>query len=74
MTPNAAVEVRFFPPFPPGRKIVLDQQVYCPVAYCEGGERECDHDYPPEPYKSDFDYATWQCTRCGMRTTFEVWD
>lgn len=55
------------------RKIDLPD-FYCPYAYTSGGDEDCDHDYDPKPIsKSDYG-ATWACTKCGMKTTFDVWD
>lgn len=57
----------------PGRKIALDTDIYCPVPHCEGGRHDCDHDYPPQPERDTDEWATWVCTRCDCKTTFEVW-
>lgn len=56
------------------RKIQLDTSVYCPHAYTRGGEKDCDHDYDPKPVSKSDHGATWACTKCGMRTTFDIWD
>jgi hypothetical protein len=52
-----------------------------PPSYCctydmnhRGGDRNCNHDYPPE---SKREYATcveWTCSICGMRTSLGVYE
>lgn len=55
------------------RKIELNDN-YCPVAHTRGGDKNCDHDYEPEPIIIDDYGSTWKCTRCGMETSFDFWD
>jgi hypothetical protein len=55
------------------RKIKLP--AYCTPFNCRtsGGNKDCDHDYPPESKKETVSWVTWTCSRCGMRTSFEVY-
>jgi hypothetical protein len=39
-----------------------------------GGENECDHDYPPESKRESTHYVWYRCSKCNMRTEFEVYD
>ena len=56
------------------RKIALDTSIYCGASIgTYGGDQDCDHDYPPEKSEDEAEYACWTCTKCGMRTCFEVW-
>jgi hypothetical protein len=57
------------------RKIPLDMSVYCVATGTSvGGDEDCDHDYPPEPERTEATFATWGCTKCGMKRTYEVWE
>ncbi len=57
------------------RKIPLDTETYCPqTGGSYGGDMDCDHDYPLEPYTDKDDYACWKCTKCGMKRCYDVWD
>lgn len=60
------------------RKIKLPD--YCCAATCKtrGGDRRCDHDYPPESQQEHDDFegpswVEWTCSKCGMRTSVEVY-
>lgn len=59
---------------PPGRKIELDTDTYCPHGWSEDGRKDCGHDYPPESKRAHDTYAFWTCSRCGMRRYYEVWE
>lgn len=39
-----------------------------------GGDKDCDHDCPPETRKENSVSVSWQCSKCGMRTTFGVYE
>jgi len=55
------------------RKIALPS--YCCPHGCQtsGGDKDCDHDYPPESKVEHTTYVTWRCSKCGMRVSFEVY-
>ncbi len=59
------------------RKIDLSKRDYlCPgTMVCRGGDENCDHDYPDETTDTHNGTVEWfTCTKCGMRTGFEVYD
>ncbi len=57
------------------RKIPLDIEIYHPLTGGSyGGDEDCDHDYPPEPYRSEDTYACWRCTKCSMERCYDVHD
>lgn len=55
------------------RKIELPPHC-CPhdVEYY-GGDNNCDHDYPPESKNEEDTYVSWRCSKCGMITSFGVY-
>lgn len=55
------------------RKIELPEYL-CPYPYTKGGDSDCDHDYPPESKRESDNGADWTCSKCGMVTSFDVWD
>ena len=58
-----------------GRKIPLDANLYCiHTGNSKYGKEGCDHDYEPEPTRSEIHFAEWTCTRCGLVRSYEVWD
>jgi hypothetical protein len=37
------------------------------------GDKDCEHDYPPES-KEEFDtFIRWVCSKCGMKTSYGVY-
>ena len=55
------------------RKISLPE-FCCPHSFwTSGGDTDCDHDYPPETEEAHTEHHTWTCSKCGMRTSFEVY-
>lgn len=57
------------------RKIELPEYLCGPTIQHRGGDPKCDHDYPPETTCSHNDTVEWyNCSKCGMRTGFEVYD
>ena len=56
------------------RKIVLPEYV-CPfTGFSLGGDKDCDHDYPPESHEEGDEISTWVCSKCGMRRSYEVYE
>lgn len=55
------------------KKIKLNTEIYAPVPFYEGGDKNCEHDFPEKPDRDEDEYATWKCTKCGMKVTFEVY-
>ena len=56
------------------RKISFDYKHFCPQPYIKGGDKSCDHDFPPES-KNESDYgADWTCSKCGMNVAYDFWD
>ena len=39
-----------------------------------GGDKNCQHDFPPEFSDEDERTAWWVCSKCNMRVTYEVYD
>lgn len=38
-----------------------------------GGNENCDHDYPPESRQlHDEEYYSWRCSKCGMKSCYEI--
>ena len=59
----------------PGRKIDLDDDIYCRATTSfTGGDKNCDHDYNEKPDVDEPEYAKWKCTRCGGIIGVDVWD
>lgn len=52
----------------------IDLPLYCcPFGYkTEGGDKNCDHDYPPETKVEEAEWVSWKCSKCGMTVYFEV--
>jgi len=57
------------------RKIILPDHLCPQTMVNKRGDKNCDHDYPPETKDSHNDTVEWYtCTKCGMETGFEVYD
>lgn len=55
----------------PGRKIDLPHHL-CPLPTVREMVKGCDHDYNEKPDIEDDDGATWICTRCNGRISFDA--
>lgn len=59
----------------PGRKIDLDDSIYCRAdTSTKGMDENCDHDYNENPDVETDEYARWKCTRCGGVLSVDVWE
>ena len=54
------------------RKIELPNYCCALDVNMAGGDKDCDHDYPPESKVENDTYVLWTCSRCDMKTSFGV--
>lgn len=58
-----------------GRKIQLPGYCHPMTGKSRGGDKNCDHDYPPESkQEDDHDVVWWTCSKCGMQRGYEIYD
>ena len=38
-----------------------------------GGQKDCDHDYPPESKDESASFVTWTCSICGLKICVGVY-
>jgi len=56
------------------RKIELPSYCHPLTGTSFGGNKKCDHDYPPESKKETATFVEWTCSKCGLRRGYEVYD
>jgi len=57
------------------RKINLPDHLVPQTAVEKGGDKLCDHDFPPETECSHNDTVEWyECSKCKLKLGFEVYD
>lgn len=55
------------------RKIELPDYCCPRDVWTQGGDPNCDHDYPPESKVEHAEFVQWKCSKCKMQTCFGVY-
>jgi hypothetical protein len=55
------------------RKINLPAYCSPRTGQSSGGIEDCDHDYPPDSKIEYSNLVKWQCSKCGMTRSYEVY-
>ena len=53
---------------------IYSEYVHPGTGVSYGGDKDCDHDYPPESVDSYAEYMCWTCSKCNMKRCYDVFD